>query len=349
MATVNERLRDFSVARQIDVLGASNSETTALLRILRGADEALTTKLLRIRDPGSLKGQRLVTLQRSIQDALAAQHGEVRSELNDYLNGIAGAERDTAAAALNRPLVAVGIGVSTPRLAGTLAAMRSTPMEGVLLRDWVSRLHRADVERVQQTVLRGITIGQTTDEMVRAIVGTRALRFTDGVREVSRRGVRTLVRTATNHAANAGREAVWAENADLLSGVTWVATLDGRTTVICASLDGQVFPIGEGPRPPIHFACRSTTSPIVKGADELGLPPANRASLDGQVPETTTYPEWLRGRSAKFQDGVLGRTRGRLFRTGEIEMSQFIDNKGKLLNLDDLRRRVPVAFDEVGL
>src|SRR3546814_10812384 len=73
----------------------------------------------------------------------------------------------------------------------------------------------------------------------------------------------------------------------------WVSTLDGRTTSQCRSLDGKVFTIGKGPRPPIHMNCRSTTVAIIPGLENLS-DILTRASQDGQVKGSLTYYEWLK-------------------------------------------------------
>ena len=349
MATVNERLRDFSVSRQIDVLRAARVPTGDVLAVLREADEAIAARLLRVRDPGSATGRRLEAIQSSIRDAIDRQADGVRAIVNPFADEIAQVEAEAAASALRRSVGPVGLDTATPRVQSVVAAMRRTPFEGLKLSEWTARFNQNDFQRTWSTIVRGVTIGQTNDEIVRAVVGSRGLRFKDGVREVSRRSARTLVRTSTIHAATQGREAVWEANSDLIDGVLWVSTLDGRTTPICQSLDGDTFPTGEGPRPPIHFNCRSAVTPIVKGADELGLPPATRASMDGQVPEDVTYQDWLGGRSAEFQDEVLGPTKGALFRRGGVKLDRFVDEGGKPLTIEDLRRRVPKAFTEAGL
>ena len=349
MPTDNEVFRDFSLVRQTQVLRASESETRVLLAAYRDADEELTQMLLRVRDPGSLTASRLRAVQANIREALEAQHAIVSSGIRAAMAETAATEAEAALGVLNRILVPVGLDTTTPRAAAILAASRSTPYEGKIASQWISQLHAGDLARVQQAVVRGVTIGQTTDEMVRSVVGSPALRYRDGTREVSRRGLRTLVRTSMIHASTQAREASWAENADFIEGERWISTLDGRTSPICQSLDGQIFPVGEGPRPPAHFNCRSTMTPILKGEAELGLPPGTRASLDGQVPGDLTYEEWLRGRSAAFQDDVLGPTKGKLFREGGVSLDRFVSTTGKPFTIAQLRSATPSAFREVGL
>lgn len=345
----NDRLRDFSVTRQIQVLRASESETRRLLALLSAADEELTTMLARVRNPGSVTRRRLEAIQRSIRDALDRQHDALNGSLRDSLGDVAGAEAEAAAGALRRVTVPVGLDTATPRLGAVVAAMRQRPFQGRRLNDWIRLYRRGDVERVQAAVLRGITIGQTTDELVSSVVGTERLRRRDGVREVSRRGLRTLVRTSMIHASTVGRSEAWEANRDLLEGELWVSTLDSRTSSICQALDGEVFDVGEGQHPPAHPNCRSVRTPVLKDEEALGLEPGTRASLDGQVPADLTYEQWLRGRSAAFQDEVLGPTKGALFRRGGLSLDRFVSDAGEPLTIPELRRAAPTAFREAGL
>lgn len=43
------------------------------------------------------------------------------------------------------------------------------------------------------------------------------------------------------------------------------ATLDGRTTFFCMDIDGTIFPVGKGPRPPFHTRCRTIGIPLLDG------------------------------------------------------------------------------------
>jgi len=193
---------------------------------------------------------------------------------------------------------------------------------------------------------------QVIDHAVKAV--KRALQYTDGLMETSRRDAAAMVRTAVSHTANFTRTKFYEENSDLLKGEKFLATLDSKTTIRCASLDGQIFPVGKGPIPPIHWNCRSTRVGVVKSWKELGidLPESavsTRASLDGQVPEDMTYSKWLRGRSAEFQDDVLGAARGKLFRANKIELDRFVDRNGRMMTLDQLRKKNSEMFANAGM
>lgn len=59
----------------------------------------------------------------------------------------------------------------------------------------------------------------------------------------------------------------------------------------------------------------------------------------GQVPAKVTYEEWLRDQPAEFQDEVLGKARGDLFRGEKLHLDQFVDRAGNELTLDQIKER----------
>lgn len=112
---------------------------------------------------------------------------------------------------------------------------------------------------------------------------------------------------------------------------------DGFVVHNCAALDGKRFPVDKGPRPPRHINCRSTTVPVVGKIE--GVAEFNRQ----------TYPEWLRNQPADVQDDILGVTRAKLFRSGDLQLDRFVDRKGVTLTLPELRERDASAFRRAGL
>jgi hypothetical protein len=55
------------------------------------------------------------------------------------------------------------------------------------------------------------------------------------------------------------------------------------------------------------------------------------------VPETETYQTWLAKKDAAFQDDVLGKARGEMFRKGTT-LDRFVDGSGKTLTLEQLKK-----------
>ena len=172
-------------------------------------------------------------------------------------------------------------------------------------------------ERFSQVVRQGLLTGETTPSIAKRLIGN--LQFGEEaktVRQLVAAGgqatavadnqVITLVRTSINQVANTASQQVYEANQDITKKYRYVATLDTRTSAICAALDGREFEYGKGPIPPQHFNCRSTTVPII---DPDILPPsttATRASKDGQVPINQSYGEWLAKQPRSVQADALG-------------------------------------------
>jgi SPP1 gp7 family putative phage head morphogenesis protein len=127
-------------------------------------------------------------------------------------------------------------------------------------------------KEIAQLVRDGAATGRTVKEMTDDITGLLNTR-TKGQAE-------SLVRTVTNHVGAVARSETYAANDDVIIGEEYVATLDSRTTVSCSSLDGQVFPIGQGPQPPLHWACLTPgTSVTPRGSVSY----ITKRPFDGQV------------------------------------------------------------------
>jgi SPP1 gp7 family putative phage head morphogenesis protein len=157
--------------------------------------------------------------------------------------------------------------------------------------------------------------------------------------------IMALVRTSINQVANSASQQVYEANQDITKKYRYVATLDSRTSSICAALDGREFEYGKGPMPPQHFNCRSTTVPII---DPDILPPstiAKRASADGPVPVNMNYGQWLAEQSNKVKAEVLGPSKVPYFnrlvkKSGARDaMAKLVRDDGSELTLDQLRKR----------
>lgn len=165
----------------------------------------------------------------------------------------------------------------------------------------------------------------------------------------------TIVRTGVNHVSTTVRMQTLEANKKIFDGYEWVSTLDSRTSLICASRDGVIYPFKpESPRPPAHFGCRSTLIPKVKSRYNLlrdvdGDRPSVGPDGPKQVSAKTTYSGWLRKQSAAFQDEVLGPTRGKLFRQGGLSLTHFVDERGEAYSLERLQSLRPLEFEKANL
>lgn len=184
---------------------------------------------------------------------------------------------------------------------------------------------------VMTAVQAGITRGSVTKEIAAEVFGL--------VNTRTKAQAETVVRTAANMAGSVARSEVYRANADVLKGEEYSAVLDGSTTITCASLDGNIYPVGVGPLPPLHYNCRSVRVPVVDDAFKALREGSTRASMTGPVSSQTTYNSWLGRQSKEFQVEVLGAERAELFRSGKLTLSKFTDDAGRVYTLDELKAR----------
>lgn len=350
---LNDEIRDLQVRHHVGIQRLSSAILRGLITLLDRSDLEIVSKLL---DRGpTLEGTFTSMRLRYLLDALRLinheAHVTLGQELRDDLKGLARYEVDFQARLLASTMP---VDFVQPTASMLDAIVTSRPFDGRLLRDWVMHLRDGKRSLLRQAIQRGMIQGETQDQIVRRVRGTKALNYRDGVLNIARTSVERLVRTSVNHVANAAREKLYEENAAVVSKVQWVATLDTRTCTRCAAMDGKTFVMGKGPRPPLHLNCRCATVPVTKSWKAMGidLPEVDtgtRASMNGQVSATDTFGTWLRKQSAAVQDEALGATRGALFRRGKLAIEKFTDVRGNALTLNELRAREAAAFKLAGL
>ncbi len=139
---------------------------------------------------------------------------------------------------------------------------------GATLSEYFSKIAADDAARIESTIRQGVESGWTIDQMARNIAGSAANDYKDGILETSRRSAVNMARTLTNAIANNAKETFYRENADVLEGVEILATLDGRTCPVCASIDRKRYKFDE-PHPalPIHHQCRCVLLPVTPLSD----------------------------------------------------------------------------------
>lgn len=361
MATANDRLADLAIGHQIYLQRYGGGVARKIIALLNRVDADLyrqLTEALERLPREAFTVQRLDQLLVGVQRLNAEAYRAAGEELDTVLLELAGYEASWQHRAISSVLpakVAQQLTLNTVTASQAHAAAMARPFQGKLLREALTGIEQARAVRIRDTIRMGFVEGQTIDQMVRRLRGTRALGYADGLMEIDRRGAEALVRTAVNHTANYARQALYAANEDLIQEYEWISALDGRTTLGCIALSGKKFKIGAGPMPPRHWGCRSTTVPVLRSAWEaLGLSKSEidlgtQASMDGQVAGDISYGQWLKSKPAAFQDEVLGPERGKLFREGGLSVDRFTDPRGKVYTLDELRKRDADAFEKAGM
>lgn len=356
----SDDLHDRIVRHAISLQRYGNGVVGRLIAILNKADAELFAALFEALEnmPGTFKAARLEELLASVRAINEAAYNRIGRELKDELRAFVAAETEFQSQLLIRaaPVNVSFAAVSAEAIysAAYLQPFRVSKGGAVPMAQYLAGLSDARAKMVRDAVSLGWLEGQTVDQIVRRIRGTKAKGFEDGLMEGSRRHIEGMTRTALNHMSNATAQRVWKANEGLVEGWEFLAVLDSRTTFRCASLDRQVFPVGKGPIPPLHISCRSVSVPKLRTWRDMGIDidefqPSQRASAGGPVRGDMTYSQWLHSQPASVQDEILGSTRGRLYRAGKLEMSAFVNHKGETLTLSELRQRNAALFEKAGV
>jgi SPP1 gp7 family putative phage head morphogenesis protein len=357
--TAAERAMRQAILRAVYLERLKEQHSRELLAFLNGElfpelTERLATRLERAAsrgyDRGPVTTQRFKNVVDGVRETLAVGKQRLLEMSKGQLSAVAVAEARAQVSILNRETKRFGVEFDMPPSSVLRELVTSKQVLGRSVNEWLDGIRRSASRDVLEQLRLGIAQGESTDEMVRRVRGTIDANYEDGVFEKVRRQVVALVRTSTNFVTNHAREATFAENDDIVKGVKMVAVLDTRTSAICQAIDGQVFPVGEGPRPPFHPNCRTQEVPVLKSWKELGLGDRVREgderlilreSMDGEVPGDVTYEEWLRDQPADVQDEVLGPTRASMWRSGEVaNVRQFVDDRGRPMTLDELDEKL---------
>ncbi len=311
--------------------------------------ELLTRQELKDYSPKSYQ-QFLKIAQKEIQVVLEDMAKDINNKLTDIVLYEAEFEQKTLSKTLGQEFK----GVTNAAL---LASLSLVPLQvsgfnaGKTVNDIISSIPY-ESQRLVNAIKVGVVQGKTNSEIIRFIRGTKANRYTDGILNVVRNSIDSSVRTLISHTATVAKEEVYKANDDIIASVQWISTLDRRTTASCRFLDGKIFNRGEGPRPPIHYNCRSVIIAVTKLSAKFSEG-ATRASETGQVSADLTYYEWLGQQSSAFQDQALGPTRGKLFRDGGLSAEQFaalqVDRNFTPITLARMKELEPLAFERAGL
>jgi len=137
-------------------------------------------------------------------------------------------------------------------------------------------LAESQAQMFNTVVRNGVLTGEPTPQIARRLVGNldfgqqamsvrqRALAGGE-VTKMANNQVLTIVRTSVQDVSNQASQQVYRANPDITGKYRYVATLDGRTSAICRSLDGREFKYGDGPTPPVHFNCLPGDALITPG------------------------------------------------------------------------------------
>jgi SPP1 gp7 family putative phage head morphogenesis protein len=349
MANSNELLKDALIRHQIFIQryarGREQQAIETINRIMQTIEGRLTGNLT------ELSKARLDTLLLDLRQLSNGLYKEMADEIMDELIDFTDYEVGFTKRMLDRVTAGETALPAPEQIQSAIYSnvMKLEPTKNYTIGQALGQFAAKKATQITQTITDGVILGDTTPTIIQSLRNMFGLQ---------RNQASTLARTITNFVAMRAREATFKENEDIFDGYEWVATLDGRTSLICASRDGMVYPFGDdpikNPKPPAHFSCRSTIVPTIKSQFNIFQKgdadrPFRAEGQKGTVSADINYEQWLRQQSEPFQQEVLGSTKARLFREGNLNLSRFVDQAGRNYTIDELRNLEPMTFEELGL
>lgn len=298
---------------------------------------------------------RLAVLEQDLSIIISQSVDKLSGQLSLDLTDLAEYEAGFTQRFLDKMINLDSAGVTLDQINAALTETPMTLLSGktpvrLTLDQAMQVFTRSTTTSINHVIQSGIAQGQTTNDIVNEV--TRIIKHR------SKAQAEALIRTAANHAGTVARDAVYQANSDIIESEEFVATLDVHTTDTCAGNDGKFFPLGEGPKPPLHYQCRSVRIPKIHDEFVIGDLKGERASIGagGREPVSgkSTFGGWLRKQPASFQDEYFdkfpdGEDRSKLFRNGGLSIDKFTDDKGATYSIDQLRMLEPQAFERANI
>lgn len=348
MASINTILADRAVTHMLYLTRKANGEANWLAEQI---EERYTDPILELLLPlivAIVTGQELLTsmqqaklteIQMKIRQLGKILTGEIYDDFVERLEKVIEDEA-TFVTRLYENTIPLDVGITPPDTEGILQGL----MAGKPIQQWLRELGENTSEKVADSLREGLIEGEGTDELLDRISD-------EGVLGEQISNAQVIAESAALWSSNRSRDRFFEANMEVFSGWEIIITLDSRTCLRCVSKEMQnPYPLENKPQPIFHLKCRCVVVPVTKSWQELGfdfseVPQGMRAAMDGQVPESMDYMSWLKRQSEAVQIQALGQSRWELWKSGKVEISEFVGS-GQILTLEQIRGLEGDIFNE---
>jgi len=111
-----------------------------------------------------------------------------------------------------------------------LNSILTNPICGNTLENWISKLEANTLQGIKHNLMSGLILGKGINDISRDIKNTFGM---------SSAQAKTLTRTAIMDASNKALQQCYNDNSEFIETYRFVATLDHKTCLLCAKLDGK--------------------------------------------------------------------------------------------------------------
>lgn len=311
---------DFSTAHAWTILRVAAGQRTKALAILIDLETDLADRISKA-NPSTAKAKALAAFLADTQKIVSSTYLLLSESQGKDLEEIAAAEGLATAKALNH---SIGVDLFSNTIdPGLLEQLAHGPtVLGAPAADWWEGQSRQLQQQFAAQMRMGILTGETNDQLIRRIRGD-AKTGEGGIMKVKRHQAEALVRTSVMSVSNAARlKSYEALAGTTIKGISWLSTLDSRTTHICKALDRKRWrfpdyqPVGHDkafPGPTAHMNCRSTQTAITYSWSELSGKKIKaldnqtlQAAIDKRLTEEGKTPEQVAAALARARASMDG-------------------------------------------
>lgn len=237
-----------------------------------------------------------------IDDIMAKSFQQFELDLGGYINEFSEYE-----AGFNTRMLqgAIKVDAIEPAIEQLNAALNNTDMvltqqsgaiERLTIAQAIEQFSGKKSQEIRSLIQQGFIGGETTDEITRKV--------TRQVNGRTKAQARALVSTTISSTSNQAHTETAKANSDVLRGEQIIATLDSHTSDVCISADKTIWPVNNGPMPPLHFNCRSLRVMLVEQKYAIPGLEGTRASESGQVSANLSYRGWLKLQPKEVRERV---------------------------------------------
>lgn len=323
-----------------------SAEVRSMLGFMQSALQGLSDAELKALASGKYTTDKLKGVKQFVDGWQKSMAAKLPSEIKRQAIDLAEYESDFIARALGKATATSKHSKLTGAELWDVA--RSVPLTGgYLVDDMVGKISTGAKDTVLNTLRHGITTGMSDSEIIKALQGTEALNYTDSTLQAQKTSLTTVVRTLRTHVSNQTYLQNYRDAG--VKQIAFVAVLDSRTSIVCASHDGEVYDIDEPFLiPPMHHNCRSLLKPVF-GGKQLGMRKANGSNGQKKVGANTNFTTWFARQSEDFQREWLGASRYELYKNGGYTLDRFVDPLNRTYSLQQLKILDEKTFKELGL